>query len=494
MADSEKKRSANSAENLREFFATINADDGFVVVQRAMMRIVPFCTEFRSLHFGKELTLAYFRAVLVHLLSTNLLSKETAELHLRRVASKAWRPDEPFRSELYFDIVSAANRRRKSDGSPMDGVEAVQLSARVIAVCAQIRGNEAGGIGSDVALSVDYAVGRFWDSIESDCDFLKDYSAAKLIKHSLWDNEPSIAVASYKNFNAQLGEKTPWSLIPHWYQQLRSDATVDPFPNKALDEIANEDSVFWGDGEDDPDYDTIIANIAERLGWKPSGAEIIDSPYDPAFVGYEPVHLDREGPQPIVVRDHTYLHSAALTRLDKLEDLCASDDGGGQAVQGLANLLPYIRSQLGAGPNEFYLKGVVTEHRSLQKLIETQLAVSEMTESQREWEAPLWPVHTRNEAIDASEVIQDLINNDEQAKLLAKAPEDDPISDEDRQVNEEARALLRQLHGNVDEGRVDESVPSTFDRAIAGVDEANRSTKTGEKPGGRPVGHLRGTM
>ena len=137
-----------------------------------------------------------------------------------------------------------------------------------------------------------------WLEIERDAQALVDGAGDGVLASPLWpDGVPRAFREDIRKFSESLKALGPhWEVIRVWYEQVLKDATVDPFPNKVLDAIANEESDFWGDGDDNPRTpDTVMADIAERLGWppdkpKPSMTAFIVKYLDQA---QEPVSIDQ---------------------------------------------------------------------------------------------------------------------------------------------------------------------------------------------------------
>ncbi|MEM5516719.1 hypothetical protein WNY37_07140 [Henriciella sp. AS95] len=92
----------------------------------------------------------------------------------------------------------------------------------------------------------------------------------ELLASPLWPYGLSAElVKTINKFRSMLLEfGSAWPLWGRWYDHILKDASVDPFPNKKLDKVANKPTEFWDDGDNNPrSPDEVMADIAEILGW-----------------------------------------------------------------------------------------------------------------------------------------------------------------------------------------------------------------------------------
>lgn len=90
-----------------------------------------------------------------------------------------------------------------------------------------------------------------WQAIEKDCRLLESQAAVDLHSEKMWYQitAPDWWMRETTNFTDRLSSLgVYWSVVDHWYKQLRTDASKDSFPNPVLADIAIERSRFWGDG------------------------------------------------------------------------------------------------------------------------------------------------------------------------------------------------------------------------------------------------------
>lgn len=132
----------------------------------------------------------------------------------------------------------------------------------------------------------------FWKLVETECELLVELGHEELIKMPLWDTElehgrsipdaPIFLKHMLQKFASDLEQLGGgWPIISEWYEQICTDATVDPFPNQNLCSISNS----IPQAQRDPDIlnegaDKFIQEIADYVGWQSkaddvaSGAEV----------------------------------------------------------------------------------------------------------------------------------------------------------------------------------------------------------------------------
>ena len=340
-----------------------------------------------------------------------------------------------------------------------------------------------------------------WDEIKFDRQQLENSDSIENVwGMPLWSGDPPFNIKKcydfLPDFFPDLGQQ--WSVLTTWYDGWFTGDRESDFFFLIEDQVALNSSDFWNAEPDD-----VMAEIAERVGRVQTidvdaqDVKILDftpknSAYDPAFRPVVPISRRLEAPAPIVVTDQAYFHRATLERLSTLQSMCVS--GNQAVVSRLSKRLVAFQRELGPNSDGIYIKGVFTERRSLKRLVDAQIEIKDMSEAEREWQEPLWPVDVRTTAQDLCDIAQDLLDNDEQTKTLEQAPDDGALSEEDTKLPAAARALEQDLIEDVAEDLVDESVPSVIENYIDQADDAVRTTKPGEAPLDRPIGGLRGIL
>ena len=496
----------STRDELKKFLSGRPPEVSRVIAARCALRVLPWVVpnaEDRSASWVKPLTLASFRATLVAQSGAS-----TADAYAAA-------------ANAAVNAVNAANAAYAAYAANA-AANAAYTAANVANAAATSAANAA-----EAAYYAAAALKAFWRSVKADCRLLSSESGngletgdiKRLSAAPLWferneentsilqpalpsieDSELDIGIyiTAFKDHLEALGPD--WLTIWDWYRCiLQGERAPTEFAK-----IANETPEFWGDGDDNPRTpDGVMSDIAERI----RGVRTIDvdaqdvrildftpknSAYDPAFRPVVPISRRLEAPAPIVVTDQAYFHRATLERLSTLQSMCAS--GNQAVVSRLSKRLVAFQRELGPDSDGIYIKGVFTERRSLKRLVDAQFEIKDMSEVERDWQAPLWPVEVRTVAQDLCEIVQDLLDNDEQTKTLEQAPDDGALSEEDTKLPAAARALEQDLLEDVAEDLVDESVPSVIENYIDQADDAVRTTKPGEAPLDRPIGGLRGVL
>ncbi|MEM9054335.1 MAG: hypothetical protein AAGB16_03330, partial [Pseudomonadota bacterium] len=145
-----------------------------------------------------------------------------------------------------------------------------------------------------------------------------------------------------------------WPLLETWYDQMIENASIDPFPIQALDEIANESPEFWGDGDDNPRTPGVVMDeIAERLGWSPKDQTTDNYPE-------AETELLEQRPAP-----HTYTYNHGKIDTSGVSDL--RSDAIGEAIYTEVKEKA-LQAQTAAGGNTGDAKLAATLNRFLEML------------------------------------------------------------------------------------------------------------------------------
>ena len=256
MAEGDKpaKVSIRSRDDLHTFLDGRTQDECVQIAVRAAWRTFPFLLNAPT-GFESRLMLTGFRATLV---------------------------TQRGRGDAVYAASDAVSDEGDSAGdaayAAITGYAAADAAyAAAAAAYAAIASDAASDASSSVAYAA-YATAhkvRLWLSVEADCQTLV-LERGSLWSMTLWPL-PELATAqqtgqALRRDLQEMGEL--WPLLADWYDQILQNAAVDPFPIKALDDLTNESSEFWGDGDNNPRTpDVVMADIAERLGWFPSAEQ-----------------------------------------------------------------------------------------------------------------------------------------------------------------------------------------------------------------------------
>ena len=249
-----------TARDLEEFLAGRSREDAKAVALRIAARSVPFI-QTGDLRLAKPLLLGVFRALVVGYCDVDASLVNAAVRYNTKMAGR---------------VIASGNTQ------VAHFVNAISFGSHVLA---DVAGNAARALDSVTRPLLPSTESLMMLGVKADVDFLVrmgDGHSTTLKEQSLWDQFVSTELPSnLRQFNQMLKNLGgDWPLLWVWYEQVLQDATIDPFPNKALDAIANEDPEFWGDGDDNPRTpDIVMADIADRLGW-PHRVISLDAPVE----------------------------------------------------------------------------------------------------------------------------------------------------------------------------------------------------------------------
>ncbi len=334
----------------------------------------------------------------------------------------------------------------------------------------------------------------FWNQTRYDAKFLIELKDGDIRATPVWKDQeaPGWWLTAEEVFSKRLNTLSEnWGLVYQWYSNALRNATIDPFPIKALNDIANESPEFWGDGDDNPRTpDDVIADIAQRLGWPLEPTVSEDSSTEPSFVPKDPIKPDRDGPVPLVPRDHDYFHSAAQKRTEQLEQEIANEGASGeQALRLLRLTLPDLQSALGANSADSFMTALAGETDTLKGLIKTQDEIAMVPEKDRDFEDPLWPKHIKGLAEDLHQKLHHLLENDKRVSALLDQPEDGVPTEADVDFVNKAREAIRGFAESTDL-----FAPETIELLDRYLERAENAIRAGAKATGRPISFLRGVL
>lgn len=236
---------------LREFLNKRSDADVRLIVRRASLRVLPL-VQFCDRQNLELVVLTSFRAAIVSQFGGPTVGLVSADI-AKSVAKTVARNADDTRSKTVANAVnSLAYAAASSAYSEILAYAANAIQAAV--TTASVFANDS----------------EVWTAINRDCISLIE-NRNDLNSHLLWQRRkrPSWFVEGSRGFKKALSEMgRNWTLIDKWYDQVLEDASIDPFPQNTLHEIANASPEFWGDGDDNPRTpDDVMADIAERLGW-----------------------------------------------------------------------------------------------------------------------------------------------------------------------------------------------------------------------------------
>ena len=462
-----------SRDDLEAFLVGQPTNASIAITVRAALRVLPFAADVEASGLRARLTLSMFRATLA------------AQRGHSAVSAAA-------------DAVSAADAAVFASASAADAAvfasaAASAASAASAAAYAAYASASAASASADAASAVHPGGSNdSWVQVSLDGTLIQKSGSEQLQKSLLWQEQPSWFISRHAKFKLILLEQGgSWPLLETWYDQIVQNASIDPFPIQALDEIANESPEFWGDGDDNPRTPDIVMNdIAKRLGWSAEPKISEDSRFEPSFIPSEPIAPDRDKPQPLIPRDHDYYHKAAQKRLDRLKNAIEEEGPSGeQVLSTLTETIPDIDDALGSTPLDSFMTALVAEDRTLSGLLTTQDEIAALPEHQREFEAPLWPKHVKEVAQDLHNILLDLIENDKKAREIVDAPGDGEITPESEDFVRRARKAIEQLAENTEL-----FAPETLDLLYRYLAHAEAAVRKGGRVIGRPILGLRGLL
>ena len=253
----------SSHEELRSFLVERWRQDAVAVAVRSAWRAMPLISRIGDDALLKRLALSAFRATLVA-----QRGRTDTPAHAATNAARDAAAAFATKGALHAASAAAAAVATKGalhdaeadldDSGIFDGDgDVVNYSVYTVDAAATAIHNKS---------SSDQDKNLFWRNLQADC--LALHAGKDLMRRPLWKSTPVWFDVEFADLRVRLREfGGGWPLIETWFRQIIANAAVDVFPNNVLDDIAEEHPDFWGDGDYNPDYDAIIAKIAERLDW-----------------------------------------------------------------------------------------------------------------------------------------------------------------------------------------------------------------------------------
>lgn len=234
----------NSRDDLEAFLQGYSKETSLIIAMRAASTVFPCVIDVRDQYVRSRMMLLAFRALLI------LQYGRSIGAALRAAAAI----DDAFLT--YNSIPQTVTH----------ALEAIAYAADATGENAQ----HAFHIAADAVDAAAYAGPiDVWSQVTIDCNTVIAGGYDALRRQPIPTHKSTFFGLLRDNFDIILESKPEsWSLLKVWYDEAIKGATIDPFPIKALREIADQKPEFWGDGDDNPRTpDMVMDDIAARLGW-----------------------------------------------------------------------------------------------------------------------------------------------------------------------------------------------------------------------------------
>jgi len=339
------------------------------------------------------------------------------------------------------------------------------------------------------------AAADIWGALQQDC-LLYEREPGSILRSHLWADESGWFHQALTEWNRLLsGFPDEWGVLIEWYDQVRVDATHDPFLNPQLDVLANKPPEFWGDGNGNSRTpDIVMADIAEILRGDGENqldeSLLVQSPDAEQFTTSIPIERALDPARPVVVNDQSYRHRALCERAHKILDDCISADGTvPQSLVVTRRQASMYLDELGETLRDVHMLGVRTEGRTLLAILAADDRIRTLPEVDQDFERALLPIQVAESLRDISELHREFLENDERGREIVNLPDDPAPSPDQMQKNAAVREALS-VARDAPEIISEDAVLVLTQR----VDQADAASLEDHRSVGRPFSDMHGAF